>query len=188
MKFLATRPLLSATILSLGLLLLREMVASADGPTTQDTARLQYARAYVTMTRLEMQIAQARNQMLPNTFPRAVIAGLQEHVAVSETWLREAESRAVSKPYNVALETALILSRTADELYVNAVKLNQVVGIDPQQLELLRIKVELARLRVATAKEIDLNTPGALAQFQLERLREEVAELNEHRVRIGDVD
>jgi hypothetical protein len=184
----ATPLVLCGAIVSLSLVVLRVGAASADGPNDQASARLQYARAYVALTNMELQIAQARNQQIPNTIPKAVILGLKDHVAMSQVWLREAESREAGKPYNVALEMAQILSREADEQYAKGIQINAAVGLDPQQLDLLRIKAELARLRVATAKQIDVNSPAALVQFQVERLREEVAELMEHRVHIGDID
>jgi hypothetical protein len=174
--------------MSLTVLWMWEFAARAAAPSNQESARLQYARAYVQLTRLQLQIAQARNQEIPDTLPRAVMAGLQEHIILSEVWFRDAECREAGKPYNVALETATILSEFADAKYANAVKLKDTLQTAPRQLELLRMKAELARLRVASAKQIDVNSPAALVQFQVERLREGLAELKEQAVRIGDID
>lgn len=154
----------------------------------QPSYRVQYARTYVTLAKVNLQSALNANKRFADTVPKAQIVFLQTWVAVAEQWAKAAEDTSAQKPYNVALAEAEILEKAAKETYESALQVNRIAPMNPLSLENLRIKWELARLRVAAAKELDPNAPLAVMAFQLERLQEEVAEIAAKRVRVGDLD
>jgi hypothetical protein len=180
-----------ALVASIGLVLVPAIPRGADATAEdqgarQESSRVRYARVYLAITRLDLQVANSRNAQTPNTIPKAVLAVFEEQVVLADQWLKQAESEDAGKFYDLAVKSAESIARLAQSNYVRALEVNRVASMRPEALERLRLKVELANLGVARAKELDHNSPVALLQFQVDRLREDVAELTRQQLLILD--
>jgi len=195
MKTWKARPLLTAWML------LPALVATAADPPAaknepknvdskkdepNESTRVRYAKTYLALMRLDLQTARDRNKLVPNTLPTALMQVLEAQVALAERWLQEAEHEGQGGRFNVAVESAEIYVKLAEADYARGIEVDRIRRMKPQALERLKIKAELARLNLATAKELDPSSPTALLEFQLDRLREEVTELKLHQLEILD--
>lgn len=160
----------------------------AQAPSQEASYRVRYAQMYITLAKLNLQAALNTNQQAPNTIPKGQIDVLKSWVALAEQWAQATNDAAAGKLHNVALAEAKIVEKAAQEQYDSAVKLNQIAPMNPVAFEKLRVKLEMAHLRVAAAKQLDPNNPQQILQFQFERLQEDVAELAALRLRAFDLD
>jgi hypothetical protein len=180
-----------------GLLLasiLGSFVVAADAPGDKDkdgdkkeSNRVQYARTYVELAKLDLQIAQARNKQVADTLPPALIMVFEENVALAELWLDQEQAEAAGKPLtDSAVKMAEIRMKAAEFTYKRLQEADRISKQSPQRLERARLQVELARLNVAGAKELDASSPVELVEFEMERLREEVSELYVRQLKLLD--
>jgi hypothetical protein len=180
---------LAAGLLFVLILLPYGLSFGADQPAAKEqSSRVEYARIYVQIARINLQNALQINQRNPNTLPIAQVEILQVQVALAEQWLREAEDAAIGKVHNSAVAVSEILLKAAEADYASVVKINQVSPLSRNTLEKARLKFELAKLRVAMAKQIDATSPLAVMQFQIERLRENILELTTQQIKAVDLD
>jgi hypothetical protein len=178
------------TLLGFGTLLLAVMaslvVRADDAAKAKKEARsIEHARAYLELTRLDLQMAIARNKAIPNTFPRSLILLLEQQAAVAEEWLKHTESQN-STSYDFAVRSAQIYADTAAADYASAVKLHELGAMNAQDLERMRLKAELAKLSLGWAQEIDPTSTVAIMQFHIVRLGEHVADLTRTQLELLD--
>jgi hypothetical protein len=150
----------------------------------QESARVRYARTYLALAKLDVQIANDRNKQVPETLPPAIMIVLQQRVALAEQWLKAAQGD--GKPGEIAIKIGEIYLKTAEANYAQAERVNRVSPLNPRALERLRIKIELAQSALASAKELDPSSADGLLQFQIERLREEVADMHVRQIELLD--
>jgi hypothetical protein len=186
---------LSLASLSLALIL-PWLAAAADAPASgkkdsgkqdsakQEPARVRYARAYLALAKLDVQIAGERNKQVPETLPPAIMIVLEQRVALAEQWLKAADGDA--KPGDIAVKIAEIYVKTAEANYKQAERVNKISPMQPLALERVRLKLALAQVALATAKELDPASPEALLQFEIDRLREEVADMHIRQIELLD--
>ena len=155
-------------------------------PGKQESARIRYARTYLALAKLDVQIAGDRNKQFPETLPPGILLVLEQRVALAEQWLKEAQSDGDSKPGDIAVKIAEIYLKTAEINYAQAQKVNRISPMRPRALERVRLKVDLAQAALATAKDLDPSSPEALLQFEIDRLREEVADMHVRQIEILD--
>jgi hypothetical protein len=160
--------------------------AAADSAPKKESTRVRYARAFLALTRLDLQVASARNAQVPNSVPKTILAVFEAEVALADNWLKEAESKDAGVVYNVAVKSAESLARLAQENYAAAVEASRIAPLQPATIERLRLKAELANLAVARARELDPRSPIAVLEYQMDRLREDVAELTRQQLLILD--
>ena len=151
----------------------------------KEARRVEYARVYLELARLDLQLAVARNKAIPNTFPRTMIVLLEQQAAVAEEWLRHTQSQD-STPYDFTVRSAQISADAAAANYASAVKLNELGAMNAEDLQRLRLKSELAQLSLGWAKEIDPSSTINLLQFHVVRLGESVAELTRTQLELLD--
>jgi hypothetical protein len=183
-------------------LILPSLAAAADAPAAkpsaskqdsakpdsgkQESARVRYARVYLALAKLDVQIANDRNKQVPETLPPAIMIVLEQRVALAEQWLRAAQPDSDTKPGDIAVKIAEIYLKTAEANYAQAERVNRISPLLPRALERLRLKVELAQSALATAKQLDPSAPESLLQFEIDRLREEVADMHVRQIEILD--
>jgi hypothetical protein len=169
---------------------------AADPPTSpskdkpadkQENNRVKYARTYVQLAKLDLEMAQARNREVPETLPPGIMLAMEEHVALAELWLKEEEGEAAGQPLtDVVVKMAEIRLKAAELSLKQMEAANRIARQPSQKMERLRLQAELARLNVAGAKELDSKSPIELLEFEFERLREDVSELYIHQIRLLD--
>jgi hypothetical protein len=159
----------------------------ADPKEKKETNRVRYARTYVELARLDLQIAKDFNVRVAETLPPAIMLVIEEHVALAELWLKQEEAEAAGKPpTDLAVKMAEIRLKRAELQYAELREANRIASQPPQNLERLRLKVELAKLNVAGAKELDASKPVELLEFEFERLREEISEMYIRQLKLLD--
>jgi hypothetical protein len=167
---------------------------AADAPAAKDndkdqkeSNRVRYSRTYVALAKLDLDIARNQNKRLPDTIPPAILLVLEENVALAEQWLAEDQAEVGGKQSNdVAVKIAEIRWKAAELDYKGLQDANRLSKLAPQRLERAKLKVELAQLNVAGAKELDASKPIDMLEFELERIREEVSELYVRQLKLLD--
>ena len=160
--------------------------SAKQDPNKQEAARVRYARTYLALAKLDVQIADDRNKQFPNTLPPGIMVVLEQRVALAEQWLKAAQPDSDSKPGDIAVRIAEIYLKTAEAGYSQAERVNRVSPMSPRALERARLKIDLAKGALATAKELDASSPDALLQFEIDRLREEVADMHVRQIELLD--
>jgi hypothetical protein len=184
------------TLLGIGTLLLAAVaslavraddVAKDKGAAKEkkEARSIEHARAYLALTRLDLEMAIARNRAIPNTYPRSLILLLEQQAAVAEEWLKHTETQN-STSYDYTVRSAQIYADTAAADYASAVKLNQMGAMNAQDLERMRLKAELAKLSLGWAQEIDPSSTLGIMQFHIVRLGEHVADLTRTQLELLD--
>ena len=159
----------------------------SDQPEKKNSNRVRYARTYVELAKLDLEIAKEFNKEVPETLPPAILLVIEEHVALAELWLKQEEAEAAGKtPTDLAVKMAEIRLKAAELNYAQLQEANRIAPQSSQKLKRLQLKVELARLNVAGAKELDSSSPIQFLEFEFERLREEVSELYIRQLKLLD--
>ena len=160
---------------------------SGSAADQQESNRVKYARTYLALAKLDLQIAEAKNKQVPETLPPALILVFEENVHLAELALEQEQAEvAGNSPLDAAVKMAEIRLKAAELNYKQLEEANRLSKLSPQRLERARLKVDLARLNVAGAKELDAKSPVDLLEFDVERLREEVAELYVRQLKLLD--
>jgi hypothetical protein len=167
-------------------LLLVYSVRAADDADKKEAARVRYARVYVDLAKLDLQIAADRNKQVAETLPPSIIYVLEQRVALAQEWLKEAQGGADAKPGDVAVRVAEIYLKLAQSNYAKIQQANRISAQKPRTLERLKLKVDLAQAALASAKELDPSSADAFMDFEINRLREEVSELHIRQVELLD--
>lgn len=168
---------------------LRRVGLAADPPAVAgQSARSDCARIFAEIARLNLQNALRINERNPNTLPLAQVAVLQEQVALAEEWQSAAEAAAAGKAHNSAVAESEVLLKAAEEDYAGVLRINRIAPVSRFTLERSRLKLDLAKARLAMARQVDATSPVAMLQFQLERLRENISNLATQQVRTVDLD
>ncbi len=158
-----------------------------DGSSQQESNRVKYARTYLSLAKLDLDIAQARNRTYPETLPPALMLVFEENVHLAELWVEQEQAEVEGKsPADAAVKAAEIRLKAAELNYKQLQEANRLSKLTPQRLERARLKVELAKLNVAGAKELEGKPPVELVEFEMERLREEVSELYVRQLKLLD--
>jgi hypothetical protein len=139
---------------------------------------LRYAKAYLKLMEATLNKYRETNRKLPNTIRPSVMQAIEESV-------REARERVSlidkddTKEGDIYLSGANAELREATESLRKAEAANvQFSGtISAEEIERLKAEVELATINVEKAKHLGSESPLANVRYELEQLREDVAEL-----------
>lgn len=187
-------PRMSQTILGIGLVVLGVGLGSygntfstvntahADDTKKEEPLDVRYARLFLRQSQIDLERALETNRRMPGSFQSTVIDSLRRTVSVAENWLEEATAKTNNGEYNPSLKAAEALAKSVRDDYAKIQEINRLApkSINPMDLERAKVAVELADLRIARAKAIDLKSPTALTQMQIEILREEIVALYSH--------
>jgi hypothetical protein len=154
----------------------------------KESARVHYARTYVALAKLDLQMARDVNKRVAETIPPGIVLVLERNLALAELWAKQADAEADGGkiPSDISVEIAAIYLKTAELNYKQALEANRISKMPAEKLERLRLKVELARAGVESVKELDSATPEQIIRFELERLREEVSEIYVRQLKLLD--
>ncbi|HEY4310771.1 MAG TPA: hypothetical protein VGN12_15075 [Pirellulales bacterium] len=139
---------------------------------------LRYAKAYLKLMEVTLNKYRETNRKLPNTIRPSVMQAIEESV-------REARERVTlidkddTKEGDIYLSGANAELRDATESLRKAEAANvQFSGtISAEEIERLKAELEVAMINVEKAKHLGSESPLANVRYELEQLREEVAEL-----------
>lgn len=183
-------PRTSHLFLGFGLLVLGACLgANLDAATTPNAAQAQeasdesvdirYARLFLRQSQLDLDRALETNRRMPGSFQSTVIDALRETVAVAQDWLDEATAESKSADYNPCLKAAEAMSKSIKDDYAKIREINRLApnSVNPADLERAKVAVELAEVRIARARAIDVKSPASIMQMQIDLLREQMVDL-----------
>ncbi len=155
--------------------------ATADQPaddSKQDDLHVRFARAHVQLIQLEIQKAQEANARVPSTIPPFMLEQMQGQLAYAQGRLNQAlgKSEEGTNPYYQLADFKL---RVAQDNLRKAEIANRMNPNTVSPVEVARRKaaVEVEQLRLEMAKNLDLASPTARMEWELDELHDEVAYL-----------
>lgn len=145
---------------------------------TEKDLDLRYAKAYVRVMEATLAKYQETNRRLPNTIRPTVIQAIQEG-------LREAQERVKLVDGDASNDGDIFVSGAEAELREEQEALRKAEAanvqfsgtISAEEIALLKARVELATINLQKAKHLGVESDLSNVRFELEQLREEVAEL-----------
>jgi hypothetical protein len=145
---------------------------------TEKDLDLRYAKAYVRVMEATLNKYRETNRKLPNTIRPSVMQAIEEG-------LREAQERVklvdgdVSNDGDIFVEGAQAELREEQESLRKAEAANvQFSGtISAEEIALLKARVELASINLEKSKHLGSESSLSNVRYELEQLREELAEL-----------
>lgn len=146
----------------------------------QEPNGVRYARLFLRQAQLDLQQVLDVNRQTPGSFQASIVDSLRQTVMMAESWLKDAEAQAkTSSGYNPCLATAEALYKIAADDYNKIRQIQQRApgSVLPIDVERAKVAVELAEVRIAEAKSIDVNAVNAVERWQIFQLRERVVEL-----------
>ena len=148
--------------------------------TKQEPNNVRYAQLFLKQSQLDLERVLDVNRRTPGSFQASVVDSLRQTVMLAESWLKDAEAQSKTKGYNPCLATAEALYKIAADDYNKIRQIQQRApgSIVPTDIERAKVAVELAEVRLAEAKAIDVNAPNAVERWQIYQLREQVVELS----------
>ncbi|HTU25602.1 MAG TPA: hypothetical protein VMF30_09405 [Pirellulales bacterium] len=165
----------------------KDPAGKSDGKEKKGADRVRYAELYVQLAKLDLKMAQNRNRDVPNTIPQSILIVMEEHVALAELWLEQEKAEVTGKMSPAAaVKMAEIHRRVAEMRYTQLQEANRISRLPADRLERARLQVEMAKLNVAAAKDLDPDKPEEFLEYELERLREEVTELYVRQLKLLD--
>ena len=159
--------------------------ANTESRTTD--LHVQFAQAHVQLMQLEIQKANEANARVPGTIPRFMMEQLRGELAYAQGRLNRAKGLTddSSNPYR---DLAMSKLRLAEENLRKAELANRMNANTVSAVEVARRKalVEVERLRVELAKNLDLTSTAAVTQWELDELHDEVTYLRIMTARLID--
>ncbi len=153
---------------------------ASEGVIGQIDPLVRYARAYLELAQVELQLAEQSNREVPGTHSVSFIARKENRVEVAKEQLRVALLGTIEGDASqIHLRYAEECARLAKRDYQRALEMkNRKQVYSDLQLQLLRLKAEVAEFRVALWSNPQ-NVLSALdhVHWQLERVSEEVVDL-----------
>jgi ribosome-binding factor A len=139
---------------------------------------VRYAKAYLRLMETTLAKYQETNRKLPSTIRPSVIQAIQEGVREARERLQLAEHDDMSDA-EIYVSSAESDMRSAEESLRKAEGANlQFSGtISQGEIDRLKADVDLAKIRLEKARHLAAESPLSNVRYELEQLREEVAEL-----------
>ncbi len=149
--------------------------AGNESPTVR-AAKLQLELAQLSLKRIERM-----NQRVANTVPVTVASEYRQDVEVARARLENALGKAPDAEFKTWLRLAEAASRSADDQWksAQAANRNRPDTFDGIDLERLRLRAEIARLRVERGQSLANQPLQARLEWQVEFLNDEVQRLKE---------
>jgi hypothetical protein len=162
-----------------------ETPANSESRTTD--LHVQFAQAHIQLMQLEIQKADEANARVPGTIPRFMMEQLRGELAYAQGRLNRAKGLTddSSNPYR---DLAMSKLRLAEENLRKAELANRMNANTVSAVEVARRKalVDVERLRVELAKNLDLTSTAAVTQWELDELHDEVTYLRIMTARLID--
>jgi hypothetical protein len=145
---------------------------------TEQELDVQYAKAYLKLVEATLAKYQETNRRSPNTIRRGVITAIEENVRTAGDRVKLAESDDVSDA-QIYVSSAEARLRASQESLRKAesVNLQRPGTIGAPEVARLKAEIELGEMRIAKAKHLASESPLSNVRFEIEQLREDVAEL-----------
>lgn len=151
----------------------------------RDSLEIRQARIQLHLAEVNLQRVQQMNQRVARAVPADVVAEYQEDVEVARLRLQRLLDGKGEGDFAVWLRRAQAIARSAEVQWKSAVAVNrQAPGtVDTLDVERLRLRAELARMRLARGQELASQSREKQVQWQEEFLADEVQRLNEEVLR-----
>lgn len=142
---------------------------------------VRYAQASLKLAEIDLRKAEEQNKKVPRTIPQVIVERLRRNVAVSEAQLEQALQPSAGGAVNVHVRYAEERVRIAELEIEKAQKARQrdPDAVPAVEVERLALAADVARLRLDMWRN-PVYLPSLLdqMQWQLDRLSEEVIDLN----------
>ncbi|HEX4128420.1 MAG TPA: hypothetical protein VHZ24_00145 [Pirellulales bacterium] len=152
---------------------------SAVSGNADSSFALRYAEATLKLAKMDLQKALDVNKLVPNTFSPAAVEPLQQAVDVAQQRYEQVKNATGDPLYELYVRSEEGSLRCAQADYNKALAANQRFkgSVMNDELERLRLTVEVARLRYDKARDSSHEAEVSSLQWQVEQLREEVQHL-----------
>jgi hypothetical protein len=167
-----------------------QMLNGADKPAPRKEAEadrkaanelsIKYAKIYTQLVQLDLTRAREMNRKTPGVFPIDAVRPLEQAAQVAELWQQQAiDASEGTAPTNIFIRISEVKEKIAQDDYQRAIKGNERIpnAISHYDIERLKLRSELASLRVAKSRALDMTSPTDVLHFQMGQLREDVLEL-----------
>jgi len=162
-----------------------ESQTGTDGTTDKkgngESLDVRYAEAYAQLAQLQLQQALDANEKMRATFSKVLIERLRQHARIAGQLLERTRNPDASSQPDLNISSAEAELKLAEvKLQTSLALTRRVPGFEPKaDLEQLRAKVEVARLRLEKARQLS----GKLSleenlQWQVNQLRDDLLELH----------
>lgn len=151
----------------------------AAGP-GDENLDVQLAKARLDLAKVELQRVLKANERFAGTYSESTVELLRSNVDIAQARLEASSGAGVADLHAAHLRELENELKIAELRWETAVRLNKSVpnSIDAQQVESRRLRVEVARLALARARQpARVATPMDHMQWQLERLQQELLDL-----------
>lgn len=171
--------ILSGTLVAFGL-----GWATSQGqgePKKADSVQVQFAEAQVRLAEITLKKAQRMNQRVAGAVAAVDVAEYREDVEVAKAQLAAAQTGAGENQFLTWLRSAQAADKAAQHRLRSSLAANaRLPGtIDDLEIERLRLRAELAQLRLARGQSLRDRPPVEQLQWQVNLLRDEVQRLSE---------
>jgi hypothetical protein len=155
--------------------------APPAGESKQTSTNERYAKARLREAELRLQKVQDLNRKVAGTISNALIAQFGDDVEVAKSQLRSVAEAGSSDPFKDWLTRSEVALRAAEMRLKRAMRANQISpgAVDPLDMERLRVRTEVAQLRLEQGRSLIDGSPDARLQWQLEMLNDGLAHVQE---------
>jgi hypothetical protein len=165
----------------------RGSAAPATDGKPQGSLPVRYARAELRLAELTLQKAQEMNRKVPGTLIAGLMAQFAEDVEFAKLRLQNAQKTGGGDALEECLQRAELARRLAEGRLKKAVEANKRAPsvVDANELERLRLRLEIAELRLERGKSLVDATADAKLQWQLDMLNDDLARVAEQTYLLG---
>ena len=145
----------------------------------KDDVNIRYAKAYTALMQAEMAKLQDINRTVPGTIRPAVMEAASLAVREAQDRIRLAKKDDEVQDHEIYVSSAKFDLQYAEEALRKAQAANVTFSRTVGDFEIARLKaaVDVAKVRVELANNLQGATPLVQAQYELELLREQMQEL-----------
>jgi DNA repair exonuclease SbcCD ATPase subunit len=152
---------------------------------TEQSLEVRYAQAQLRLAEVNLKRVERMNQRVPRSVPGDMVAEYREDVEVAKLRLENLASGKGENDFQVWLRRAEEAAQSAEARLRSGMAVNQRAPgtLDALELERLRLRAELARLRLARGQALADQPRETQVQWQLDYLSDEVQRLNQEVLR-----
>lgn len=173
------------TLLGTGLVNLLMSPAQPEEAGDEQSLAVRYAQAQLRLAEVNLQKVQQMNQRVARAVPGDMVAEYREDVEIAKLRVETLLDGKDGDEFRVWLRRAEATARSAEARWKSGKAVNQRAPgtLDTLDLERLRLRAEMARLRLARGKMLVNQSREAQVQWQLDYLSDEVQRLSEETLR-----
>ncbi len=153
--------------------------AQTDAPQHPDAGgiRARYARAYLHLAEVDLEIVLDMNRRISGTYPENTVQQLRNHVEIAEMKLQYELAGGEIRLHDIHLKELERAKNLAEMNLANAIAINKSLAgtIDELEIKRLRLAAEVAKLAIDKGRDpASVSTPYTHLQWQLNQMQSEL--------------